>query len=148
MGQAPRVRVLDAWTLGRIHRMQEVVYRVLTLVSALVVDVPILRQAQDDESGAAAPVVDAPVWEGAADARGDHPWLECGGVVAAASTRWLAARRGGHHGVLATTVVGVPDQPLQRDGGEGVAGDSAGDHCTDWERGAAAVRAAAWAGAG
>src|SRR3989337_893125 len=41
VGRRPRVRVLEAWTPGRAHRMQEAVYGVLTLVRALVVDVPI-----------------------------------------------------------------------------------------------------------
>jgi pimeloyl-ACP methyl ester carboxylesterase len=36
----------------------------------------------------------------------------------------------------------------ERDGREGVAGDSAGDHRADRKRGAAAVRPTAWAGAG
>src|SRR5215210_1557536 len=39
------------------------------------------RCADWDESGAAAPVLDAAVGEGAPDARGDHPGFECGGVV-------------------------------------------------------------------
>ena len=61
--------------------MQEAVYRVLTLVSALVVDVPILRQAQDDESGAAAPVLDAGVWETAGVAGSDLSRVECDRAV-------------------------------------------------------------------
>src|SRR4051812_37422243 len=61
--------------------MQAAVYRVLTLVSALVVDVPILRQAQDDEPGPAAPVLDAAVREAVAVAWGAVPGLGRGRAV-------------------------------------------------------------------
>src|SRR5688572_21273093 len=61
--------------------MQETVYRVGGLVCALVVEVPILRQAQDDESGAGASVLDAGVREAPADARSDHPRVERGWAV-------------------------------------------------------------------
>ena len=81
MGQAPRVRVLEATTPGRTHRLQEGVYRVLTLVRALVVEVPILRQAQDDEPGAAAPVLDGAVREAAARPRGALRRVECDGAI-------------------------------------------------------------------
>ena len=158
--------------------MQEAVYRVLTLVSALVVDVPIgtnlgllhlfwmvlcgklllsrgaifpgLSAVGLSEGAVRRAWAAAGAWELDESSAGEAVGAggRGGGVLAAASARWVSPGRGRHHRVLAPAVAGVPDQPLQRDGREGVAGDPAGDHCADRERGAAAVRAAAGAGAG
>ena len=158
--------------------MQEAVYRVLTLVSALVVEVPIgtnlgllhlfwmvlcgklllsrgalfpglSAMGLSDRRGAAG--VDSPgAWELDESSVGETVGAggRGGGVLAAASARWVSPGRGRHHRFLAPTVAGVSDQPLQHDGGEGVAGDPPGDHRADRKRGAAAVRTPAgpWCG--
>src|SRR5215207_173155 len=83
-GQRPRVRVLEAWTLGRTHGDAR------SSVSR-----PDRGEcggggrADRDEPGAAAPVLDAAVREAAAVAWGDLPGVE----------RDRAVRRGGAAGV-------------------------------------------------
>ena len=158
--------------------MQEAVYRVLTLVSALVVDVPIgtnlgllhlfwmvLCGKLLLSRGAIFPGLSA---MGLSDGAVRRAWAALGrgswtshrlvkqwARVVEAEGFWQPHLHGGYHpvavditGFWRPALAGVSDQPLQHDGGEGVAGDPAGDHRADRQRGAAAVRTPAWAGAG
>ena len=154
--------------------MQEAVYRVLTLVSALVVDVPIgtnlgllhlfwmvlcgklllsrgaifpgLSAVGLSEGAVRRAWAAAGAWELDESSAGEAVGAggRGGGVLAAASARWVSPGRGRHHGVLAATVAGVPDQPLQHDGREGAAGDPAGDHRAGRERGPSSGSGCRW----
>src|SRR5215211_2273213 len=84
--------------------MQETVYRVIEVLCGVVSATPILRQAQDDESGAAAPAVEAGERALAGDAGGGDPRAErdrvdgAGGAsgVGGAGAGGLDERRAAH----------------------------------------------------
>ena len=158
--------------------MQEAVYRVLTLVSALVVDVPIgtnlgllhlfwmlLSGKALLTRGAIIPGLSAVVLsEGAVlrawAALGRGSWTSDRLVtswarVVEAEGFWQPHQHGGYHPVAVDITAfwrprlqGCPTRHYSATAGKALPGDPAGDHRPGWQRGGAAVRAAAGAGAG